>query len=72
MSLTRKPIRLLVVGDHEVVPVGLQTVIHNNQGTMAGYYRRRRGRIKAAARWAATRFKPDVVLMNVRLPDGSA
>lgn len=67
MSPAKKPIRLLLVDDHEVVRVGLRTVLHNNQGiTVVG---------EAASRAAAVRevkrLKPDIVLMDVRLPDGS-
>lgn len=62
-----KPIRLLLVDDHEVVRVGLRTVLHNNQGIIvvgeAG--------TKSAAVRAVTRFRPDIVLMDVRLADGS-
>ena len=62
-----KQIRLLLVDDHEVVRVGLRTVLHNNQGiTVVG-----EAGSKAAAVRAAKRLKPDIVLMDVRLPDGS-
>ena len=62
-----KQIRLFLVDDHEVVRVGLRTVLHNNQGiTVVG-----EAGSKAAAVRAAKRLKPDIVLMDVRLPDGS-
>jgi len=68
MSPSRpKPIRLLIVDDHEVVRVGLRTVLHNHQGiTVVG-----EAGSKAAAVQAVKRLKPDIVLMDVRLPDGS-
>jgi two-component system response regulator DevR len=68
MPPARKPIRLLLVDDHEMVRVGLRTVLHNdNHGIIVV------GEVgtKAAAVRAVKRLKPDVVLMDVRLPDGS-
>jgi DNA-binding NarL/FixJ family response regulator len=50
-----------------VVRVGLRTVLHNRQGiTVVG-----EAGSKAAAVQAVKRLKPDIVLMDVRLPDGS-
>ena len=67
MSPAKKSIRLLLVDDHEVVRVGLRTVLHNRQGiTVVG-----EAGSKAAAVQAVKRLKPDIVLMDVRLPDGS-
>lgn len=68
MSVAKvKSIRLLLVDDHEVVRVGLRTVLHNNQGIVvvgeAGS--------KSAAVRGAKRLKPDIILMDIRLPDGS-
>jgi two-component system, NarL family, response regulator DevR len=62
-----QPLRLLLVDDHEVVRQGLQALIARRPafqvvaeaGTVA----------EAIA--AARRFQPDLVLMDVRLPDGS-
>jgi len=60
-------IRLLLVDDHEVVRVGLRTVLHNNHGiTIVG-----EADSKAQAAKEAKRLRPDVILMDVRLPDGS-
>ena len=67
MPVARRPIRLLLVDDHEMVRVGLRTVSHNNQGiTVVG-----EAGSKAGAVQAVKRLKPDIVLMDVRLPDGS-
>jgi two-component system response regulator DevR len=62
-----RPLRLLVVDDHEVVRQGLVALLDRRDefqvvaeaGTMA----------EAIA--AARRFQPDLVVMDVRLPDGS-
>jgi DNA-binding NarL/FixJ family response regulator len=67
MSLAKKPIRLLLVDDHQVVLVGLRTVLHNRQGiTVVGEAVSRADAVRAAKR-----LKPDIILMDVRLPDGS-
>ncbi len=67
MSVKSKPIRLLLVDDHQVVLVGLRTVLHNRQGiTVVG-----EAVSKADAVRMAKRLKPDIILMDVRLPDGS-
>lgn len=66
-ALETRTIRLLLVDDHEVVRVGLRTLLSEHQDikivgeaeTMAESIR------------LAVRLKPDVVLMDVRLPDGS-
>jgi len=67
MSPAKRPIRLLLVDDHQVVLVGLRTVLHNRQGiTVVGEAGSRADAVRAAKR-----LKPDIILMDVRLPDGS-
>jgi len=67
MSPAKKPIRLLLVDDHQVVLVGLRTVLHNRQGiTIVGEAGSRADAVRAAKR-----LNPDIILMDVRLPDGS-
>lgn len=67
MFPAKKPIRLLLVDDHEVVRVGLRTVLHNNQGIVVVG----EADSKASTVRAVKRLKPDIVLLDVRLPDGS-
>jgi two-component system response regulator DevR len=62
-----RPLRLLVVDDHEVVRQGLVSLLE----------RRERFQVVAEAGTAAEavemarKFEPDLVVMDVRLPDGS-
>ncbi len=61
------PIRLLLVDDHEVVRVGLRTVLlQHPELVVVG-----EASTMDQAVLDATRLKPDVILMDVRLPDGS-
>jgi DNA-binding NarL/FixJ family response regulator len=66
-AATPRPLRLLVVDDHEVVRQGLVALLERRPGF----------EIVAEAGTAAqavaeeARFEPDVVVMDVRLPDGS-
>jgi len=62
-----RPLRLLIVDDHEVVRQGLVSLLGRNAHLQvvaeAG--------TAAEAVEQARRFEPDVVVMDVRLPDGS-
>jgi DNA-binding NarL/FixJ family response regulator len=63
----QRPLRLLVVDDHEVVRQGLVSLLDRRDGfevvAQAGTV--------AESIATASRFEPDVVIMDVRLPDGS-
>ena len=62
-----KTIRVLLIDDHEVVRVGLRTVLTQNHCiSVAG----EAGTMTDAIQ-QAHKLKPDVILMDVRLPDGS-
>ena len=61
-----KSIRLLIVDDHKVVRLGLHTLLSRHEGIeVVG-----EAGASAAAIEQTVRLKPDVVLMDVRLPDG--
>ena len=61
------PIRLMLVDDHEVLRLGLRTLFSEAGGCeVVG----EAGTV-ASAVTEGQRLKPDVVLMDVRLPDGS-
>lgn len=62
-----RPIRLVIVDDHEVVRIGLCAVLHLTPGMkVVG----QGGRMEEAKKLCA-RLKPDLVLLDIRLPDGS-
>lgn len=61
-----RPIRLLLVDDHEVVRLGLRTLF-NRTGTVHVVGE---AATMGSAVAEALRLKPDVVLMDIRLPDG--
>lgn len=61
------PTRVLICDDHEVVREGLRSLLSRSQGlAVVG----EAGTMEEAIETAAT-AKPDVVIMDVRLPDGS-
>lgn len=67
LTTKTQAIRVLLVDDHEVIRVGLRTVLGQAQGvTVVG-----EAGTMAEAVQQAQRLKPDVILMDVRLPDGS-
>lgn len=60
-------IRILLVDDHEVVRIGLKTLLErHNDLLVVG-----EAQSSAEATEQAVRLNPDVVLMDLRLPDGS-
>ncbi|CAN5564027.1 response regulator transcription factor [soil metagenome] len=63
----RPPLRLLVVDDHEVVRQGLVALLDRRAGFEVVA---QAGTVREAIAEAA-RFEPDVVVMDVRLPDGT-
>jgi DNA-binding NarL/FixJ family response regulator len=64
---TDRPLRLLVVDDHEVVRQGLVALLDRRSGFEVVA---QAGTVGEAIAESA-RFAPDVVIMDVRLPDGS-
>ncbi len=62
-----KPVRLLIVDDHEVVRVGLRTLLGKFQSIeVVG-----EAGTAAAAIAETKRLSPDVVLLGIRHPDGN-
>lgn len=67
LTTKSQAVRILLVDDHEVIRVGLRTVLGQTQGvTVVG-----EAGTMADAIQHAQKLKPDVILMDVRLPDGS-
>lgn len=65
--MTARRIRLLVVDDHEIVRLGLRALL----GGQSDFEIAGEATSVADAVAAAVRLRPDVVIMDVRLPDGS-
>ncbi len=66
-STPRRPLTLLLVDDHEVVRQGLAALLGRRDGfDIVG----EAGTVAEAVD-AARRFRPDLIVMDVRLPDGS-
>jgi DNA-binding NarL/FixJ family response regulator len=65
--MTDRPLRVLIVDDHEVVREGLRSILNRREGiNVVG----EAGTVGTAVEEAA-RLRPDVIIMDVRLPDGS-
>src|SRR5687768_9054927 len=65
--MANEDLRVMIVDDHEVVREGLRTLLNRRPGmTVVG----EAGTV-AQAKDLARREKPDVIVMDVRLPDGS-
>jgi two-component system response regulator DevR len=65
--MTDRPLRVLIVDDHEVVREGLRSILNRRESiSVVG----EAGTVGTAVEEAA-RLRPDVVIMDVRLPDGS-
>ena len=65
--MSANPTRLLIVDDHEVVRVGLRLLLERRVGLEVV----EEADSVAGAVEAAAIFSPDVVIMDIRLPDGS-
>jgi two-component system response regulator DevR len=61
------PLRLLIVDDHEVVRQGLVALLDRREGFQVVA---EAGNVAEAIE-QANKFEPDIVIMDVRLPDGS-
>jgi len=66
-SAATRPLNLLIVDDHEVVRQGLAALL----GRRSEFHVAAEAGTVAEAVAAARKFRPDLVIMDVRLPDGS-
>ncbi len=62
-----EPIRLLIVDDHEVVRIGLRAVLDLTPGMQIVGECSRKSDVKRLT----LQLKPDIILLDIRLPDGS-
>src|SRR5436190_12988536 len=67
VTVTERPLSLLIVDDHEVVRQGLVALLDRRPGFQVVA---EAGTVEESLA-AARRFEPDIVVMDVRLPDGS-
>lgn len=67
MTETTTPIRIMLVDDHEVVRQGLKTLLERRERLAVVA---EAGSVEEAVR-EAQRTEPDVIVMDVRLPDGT-
>lgn len=65
--MTEKQVRILIVDDHEVVRMGLRSLLERKEGLLVVG---EADGVKDAVR-AAQQSQPDVVIMDIRLPDGN-
>jgi two-component system response regulator DevR len=63
----RRPLRVLIVDDHQIVREGLVALLERE----AGYEVVAQAGTAAEALTAAQRYVPDLVIMDISLPDGS-
>ncbi len=66
-TITKRPLRILVVDDHEVVRQGLVALLARRPGFQVVA---EAGTVAQSIEMAE-RFRPQLVIMDVRLPDGS-
>jgi two-component system response regulator DevR len=72
MPQTHKPISILIVDDSELVRTGLKTLLEAHAKTGGALLRIVGEAFSVATAVAeAARLQPDVVLLDIRLPDGS-
>ena len=58
-------IKLLIADDHEVVRAGLRSLLAGTDDSHG-----RRGDDRRTSHWLVVKHEPDVVLMDIRMPEG--